>query len=86
MPSFGEPIMDNDRLLIGALIFLLLVVGANLVMYGIVRGFVRGGKADWMSALRKSLDKPLEGSANKSMDELRKKVDELRGNDEKKAE
>ncbi|GAB4449651.1 MAG: hypothetical protein OHK0041_11010 [Anaerolineales bacterium] len=78
--------MENDRVLLGALIFLLLVVGANFVMYGIVRGFARGGKADWMTALRKSLDKPQEGSANKSMDELRKKVEELQRNDEKKAQ
>jgi hypothetical protein len=78
--------MENDRILLAALIFILLIAGANIIMYAIVRGFARGGNANWMNALRKSFDKPLEGSANQSMDELRKKVEELRGNDEKKAE
>ena len=69
--------MENERVLIGALIFFLLIVGSNFVMYGIVRGMTRGGDSNWMSTIRKSLNKPLEGSANKSMDELRKKVEEL---------
>lgn len=72
--------MENERVLIGALIFFLLIVGSNFVMYGIVRGMTRGGDTNWMNALRKSLNKPIEGSANKSMDELRKKVEELEGN------
>ncbi|NWG33935.1 MAG: hypothetical protein HXY42_05795 [Chloroflexi bacterium] len=76
--------MENDRIMLGALIFILLVVGANLVMYGIARGMARGGESTWIRALRNSLGKSLDGSANKSMDELRKKVEELRGNDEKK--
>jgi hypothetical protein len=33
-----------------------------------------------MSALRDSLGKPLEGSSNKSMDELRKRMEELEKN------
>jgi len=50
-----------------------------------VRGMTRGGESNWMNSIRKSLDKPLEGSTNKSMDELRKKVEELQGkNGEKK--
>jgi hypothetical protein len=78
--------MDNDRVMLAALIFLLLVVGANLIMYGIVRGFVRGGKANWMNTLRNSFNQTRQGHADKSMDELRQKVEELRGNGEKKAE
>lgn len=76
--------MENDRVVIAALLFIILIVGINFVMYGIVRGMTRGGESNWMSALRKSLNKPLEGSANKSMDELRKKVEELQGKNEKK--
>ncbi|NTU56047.1 MAG: hypothetical protein HGA79_07345 [Anaerolineales bacterium] len=76
--------MENDRVAIAALLFIILIVGINFVMYGIVRGMTRGGESNWMSALRKSLNKPLEGSANKSMDELRKKVEELQGKNEKK--
>lgn len=76
--------MDNDRILLGALLFLLLVVGANFIMYGIVRGFARGGKNDWLTTLRNSLNQGRQGTTNKSMDELRKKVEELRRNDEEK--
>ena len=71
--------MENDRIIIGALLFIILIVGINLAMYGIVRGMTRGGESNWMSAIRKSLNKPLEGPANKSMDELRKKMEELEG-------
>lgn len=78
--------MDNNRVMLAALIFILLIVGANLIMVGIVRGFARGGKANWMNTLRNSFNQTQEGHAEKSMDELRKKVEELRGNDEKKAE
>jgi len=77
--------MENERIMLGALIFVLIIVGSNLVMYGVVRGMTRGGESNWMNSIRKSLDKPLEGSTNKSMDELRKKVEELQGkNGEKK--
>jgi len=76
--------MENDRVAIAALLFIILIVGINFVMYGIVRGMTRGGESNWMSAFRKSLNKPLEGPANKSMDELRKKVEELQGKNEKK--
>jgi hypothetical protein len=71
--------MENERVLIGALIFILLVVGSNFVMYAIARGAAKGGDSRWMSALRDSLSKPMEGSANKSMDELRRKMEELEG-------
>jgi len=69
--------MESDRVAIAALLFILLIVGINFVMYGIVRSMTRGGGSNWMSAIRKSLNKPLEGSTNKSMDELRKKIEEL---------
>lgn len=76
--------MENERIMLGALIFVLLIVGANVLMYGIVRGAAKGGESKWMSSIRKSLNKPWEGPANKSMDELRKKVEELQGKNEKK--
>lgn len=62
---------------IGLLIIILLIVGANLLMYGIVRGWARGGDSRWLSALKDSLRKPMDTTANKSMDELRKRVEEL---------
>ncbi len=76
--------MENDRVMLGAVIFFLLIVGANFIMYGIVRGMTRGGGSNWMNEIRKSLNKPLEGSMNKSMDELRKKMEELPGKKEEK--
>lgn len=75
--------MENDRVLIGALIFILLVVGSNLIMYGIARGAAKGGDSRWLTALKNSFSKPMEGSSSRSMDELRRKMEEL---EEKKGE
>ena len=69
--------MESDRILIGALIFILIVVGSNVVMYAIARGWTRSGDSRWMSALRDSLSKPMQNQASKSMDALRKQVEEL---------
>lgn len=70
--------MESDRIVIGALLFILLVIGSNFVMYAIARGAAKGGDSRWMSALKNSLSKPLNDSpANKSMDELRKRMEEL---------
>jgi hypothetical protein len=71
--------MENDRVLIGALIFLLLIVGSNLIMYGVVRGMTRGGGSNWVNTLRNSFNKPRESSSGKPMDELRKKIEEIEG-------
>jgi hypothetical protein len=71
--------MENDRVAIAALLFIILIVGINFVMYGIVRGMTRGGESKWMKAFRDSFSKPLESSTNKSMDELRRKMEELQG-------
>ena len=72
--------MESDRVLIAALLFILLIIGSNFVMYAIARGATKGGDSRWMSALRDSLKKPLEGSSSKPMDELRKRVEELEKN------
>jgi hypothetical protein len=72
--------MESDKAMIAALIFILLIIGANFVMYAIARGATKGGDSRWMSALRDSLKKPMAGSADKSMDELRKQVEEIEKN------
>jgi hypothetical protein len=72
--------MGSDSAIIAALIFILLIIGANFVMYAIARGAAKGGDSGWMSALRDSLSKPREGSTNRSMDELRRRVEELEKN------
>ena len=69
--------MELDSPAIGLLIIILLIVGANFAMYAIARGATRGGNSRWVSSLKNSLSKPMNTSANKSMDELRKKVEEL---------
>jgi hypothetical protein len=69
--------MELDSAAIGLLIIVVLIVGANFVMYAIARGATRGGDSRWMSALKDSLNKPTNNPANQSMDELRKRVAEL---------
>jgi hypothetical protein len=52
-------------------------------MYGVVRGLTRSGAANWMNILRKSFEKPSQGSVHRSMEELRQKVEELQQNQHK---
>lgn len=70
--------MDSNKIAIAALLFIVLIVGINFAMYAIARGATKGGESRWMGALKDSLSKPLESSSNKSMDELRKQVEELK--------
>jgi uncharacterized protein HemX len=72
--------MESGSAAIGALIFIVLILGANLVMYGIARGWAKGGDSRWMSALKNGLSKPLENQRSKDMDELRQKMEELQKN------
>lgn len=76
--------MELDRAAIGLLIIIGLIVVANFVMYAVARGATRGGNSRWMSALKDSLSKPMNTPANQSIDELRKRVEELQSkrNDE----
>jgi hypothetical protein len=69
--------MDSDKAVIGALIFIALIIGANLVMYAVARGWAKSGGSDWMSAFKQGLSKPLDSEANRSMDELHQKMEEL---------
>ena len=69
--------MDSGNAVIGALIFIVLILGANLLMYSIARGAARGGSSNWMNALKQGLSKPFDSQANKSMDELHQKMEEL---------
>ena len=70
--------MESNRVILGALLFILIVLGSNFIMFIIARSWAKGGDSPWMTALKKSLSKPVTGSsANKSMEELRKRVDDL---------
>ena len=75
--------MESGDAVIGAVIFILLIAGANFLMYAIARGWAKGGDSRWMSALKDGLNKPLDSQANKSMDELHQKVEELQKNTKK---
>jgi hypothetical protein len=70
--------MESSQAAIGLLIIILLIIGANFVLYAIARGATRGGNSRWMSALKDSFSKPMDTPANKSMDDLRKRVEELK--------
>ena len=77
--------MDSGNAVIGALIFIGLILGANFVMYAIARGAARGGGSNWMNALKQGLSKPFDSHSSKSMDELHRKMEELQ-KDSKKEE
>ncbi|HEX2994209.1 MAG TPA: hypothetical protein VHP14_05275 [Anaerolineales bacterium] len=62
---------------IGLLIIILLIVGANFIMYVFVRSWAKGDSR-WLSSLKDSLRKPMNTPTDKSMDELRKRVEELK--------
>ena len=72
--------MESNRTVIAALLFIFAVVGINYAMFIIARTWAKGGDSRWMSAIRDSLSKPTESSANKSMDELRDKMKALEEN------
>ena len=70
--------MVSNRVVLGALLFIAIVIGSNFVMFVIARNWAKGGDSRWMSALKDSLSKPVTDSpANKSMGELRRQVEEL---------
>ncbi len=75
--------MVSNNAIIGALIFVLMIVGANFLMYAIARGWAKGGDTRWIDALKQGLTRPMESDRNKSMDQLRQKMEELQKKDKK---
>lgn len=76
--------MESNRLLIAALLFIIVIIAINYAMFIIARSWAKGGDTRWMSALRNTLFKPMEGSSSKSMEELRNKMEELQEKDKEK--
>jgi hypothetical protein len=76
--------MISDNAIVGAAIFILMILGANFLMYAIARGWAKGGDARWIDALKQGLSKPLDSQRNRSMDELRQEMEKLQKNSEKK--
>ncbi len=68
--------MQESNVLIGALIFLLLVVGANFIMYAAVRGLARSGEKGFFEIFIRSLNASPK-SQDASMDELHRRVNAL---------
>lgn len=68
--------METNKALIGALIFIVLVVGANFIMYAIARGAARSNQKSFLEMLSQSL-KTSPKKKEESMDELRRKMQEL---------
>jgi hypothetical protein len=76
--------MISDNPIAGAAILILMILGANFIMYGIARGWAKGGDSRWIDALKKGLTKPMDSQRNKSMEELRQEMEKLQKNSEKK--
>jgi len=74
--------MESNRILLGALLFIVLIVAINFAMFAIARGAAKGDSR-WMSSLRDTLSKPMEGTSSKSMDELRKQIEALKEQEKK---
>jgi len=68
--------METNKALIGALIFIALVVGANFIMYAIARGAARSNQKSFLETVSQSLNVSPK-KKNESLDELRHKIQEL---------
>jgi hypothetical protein len=68
--------MENEKAVIGALLFIIMVVGANFVMYAIARGAANSKQKGFWETIGKSLNASTK--KNDDMDELRKKMEELK--------
>ncbi len=75
--------MLSNNAIVGALIFILMVIGANAIMYGIARRMSRGGDVRWISAVKDGLSKSVKSPQSESMDELRQKVEQMNKNAKK---
>jgi hypothetical protein len=67
--------MEGNKAAIGALLFIVMVIGANFVMYGIARGWARGGNKNFLETLGQSFNAAQK--KDDPMDELRRKLEEL---------
>ena len=68
--------MEANKAVIGALLFIILVIGANFVMYAIARGAAKSNQTGFLETIGKSLNTSTQKKDN-SMDELRKIIEEL---------
>jgi len=74
--------MESNKAVIGALLFILLVIGANFIMYAIARGAANSKQKGLLETISKSLNTSNQKKDN-AMDELRQKIEELEKKDPK---
>lgn len=68
--------METNKALIGALIFIVLVVGANFIMYAIARGAAQSNQKSFLEMLSRSLNTSPK-KKEEPLDELRRTMQEL---------
>ncbi|MEW6401272.1 MAG: hypothetical protein AB1649_05695 [Chloroflexota bacterium] len=68
--------MESNDAVVGAIIFIALIIGANFIMYAIARGAARPGQKGFWETISKSLNSSTR-SKDDSMDELRRRMEEL---------
>ena len=68
--------METNKAVIGAVIFILLIVGANFIMYAIARGAAKSNQKSFLETISQSLN-PSPKKKDNSIDELRRKMEEL---------
>ena len=68
--------MEENKVVIGALLFIILIIGANFVMYGIVRGWTKPNNKGFLETISKSLNTPVK--KEDPMEELHQKLEELK--------
>ena len=69
--------METNKAVIGALLFILLIIGANFVMYAIARGAAKSNQKSFLETMSQSLNTSTR-KKDSSMDELRQKMEELK--------
>lgn len=68
--------MESDRVILGAVIFIVMVLGANLVMYAAARGAAGSGGKSFLETLGQSLKNPSRPKED-AMQELHRRIQEL---------
>lgn len=68
--------MEENKVLIGALLFILLVLGSNFIMYAIARGATRSNQKGFLETLSRSLNTSPK-KKDESIEELRQRIQEL---------
>ena len=69
--------MEHSKAVIGALLFILLIIGANFVMFVVARNWAKPNQKSFLETIGKSLNTSTRPKDN-SMEELHQKMEELK--------